>query len=217
MKMFSSLTTPVRQRQAFTLMEMLVVIAIIGILVALLLPVFSRVRARGQNDVCISQLRQLGIAARLYAEDNNSKLPMAERLPSQPMRPGHVLLPRICDVLGPLIGSTDGTNGDKIIFRCPSDHDGYFEVEGSSYMWNPMANGKRIDNTVNFGGGFWGSSTDSNGVVTTTGLSTNSEITPDRIALLSDYDNFHPRSPVPGKNTVYMDGHVAPPPTNFVN
>lgn len=212
----SSAVRVLRRRIAFTLLEMLVVIAIIGILAALLLPVISRVKARAQNTACISQLRQLGIAARLYADDNNSKLPFAERLPSQPMWPGHVL-PRISDVLGPVAGGPAAPNGVKVIFRCPRDREGYFEVEGSSYMWNSSANGRRIDADATHGFSFGGSSTDSNGVTSSSSFATNFTLTPDRIALLTDYDDFHPRSPVPGKNTVYMDGHVAPPLTNFSN
>jgi prepilin-type N-terminal cleavage/methylation domain-containing protein/prepilin-type processing-associated H-X9-DG protein len=53
----------------FTLIELLVVVAIISVLVAVLLPALTRARATGRMVVCLSNLRQLGMAAAYYAED----------------------------------------------------------------------------------------------------------------------------------------------------
>jgi prepilin-type N-terminal cleavage/methylation domain-containing protein/prepilin-type processing-associated H-X9-DG protein len=59
--------------RAFTLVELIVVIAIIGILSAMLLPVLSRGRLSAQRAACESNLRQLGIATELYWDDGHGK------------------------------------------------------------------------------------------------------------------------------------------------
>jgi prepilin-type N-terminal cleavage/methylation domain-containing protein/prepilin-type processing-associated H-X9-DG protein len=56
--------------RAFTLIEMLVVIAVIGILSALLLPALARGKAGAQRARCVSNLRQFGMAAQMYWDDN---------------------------------------------------------------------------------------------------------------------------------------------------
>ena len=59
---------------AFTLIELLVVIAIIGILPSMLLPAFGKAKERSRRTHCASTLKQLGMVAQLYGNDNEQKL-----------------------------------------------------------------------------------------------------------------------------------------------
>ena len=64
-------------RRAFTLIELLVVIAIIAILAAILFPVFARAREKARQMSCASNLRNLGTACLMYAQDYDEELPLA--------------------------------------------------------------------------------------------------------------------------------------------
>jgi len=192
--------------RAFTLVELLVVIAIIAVLAALLLPALGRSKAQAYNAACINNLRQLGIATRLYSDDHRQRLPSAEILPTQPIDPQNPL-PRICDVLASYAGRSAGTNtASATVFKCPVDNMGRFAAEGSSYEWNTDLNGERMDETRTDSAFLLLKQGDPSAGITNFSLTFPPAATP----LLLDYDEFHPRPPKLGKNVVFMDGHVAP-------
>ncbi len=62
-------------KAAFTLIELLTVIAIIGILAAILIPTVTKVRENARRANCVSNLRQIGIASHLYGAENDGRLP----------------------------------------------------------------------------------------------------------------------------------------------
>lgn len=191
---------------AFSLLEVLVVIALVGILASLLLPAVGRSKTKAYQVVCLNNLRQLGIATRAYADDNQERLPSAEILPTQPMNPRDPL-PRICDVLAGYAGRVLGTNASSgTVFRCPLDKLDRFAAEGSSYEWNADLNGHRLDETRTDGAFLLLERGNPAGGITNFVLTFPPGVTP----LLLDYDNSHPRAHQSGKNVVFMDGHVAP-------
>jgi prepilin-type N-terminal cleavage/methylation domain-containing protein/prepilin-type processing-associated H-X9-DG protein len=67
-----------RTRKGFTLIELLVVIAIIAILAAILFPVFAKAREKAREAACLSNMKQLGLALLMYAQDYDEWFPVPD-------------------------------------------------------------------------------------------------------------------------------------------
>lgn len=66
-------------KRAFTLVELVVVIAILGIIAAILFPIFAQPRERSKQASCLSNAKQLGLGLMMYAQDYDGQLPPAEK------------------------------------------------------------------------------------------------------------------------------------------
>jgi len=109
-------------KRSFTLIELLVVIVIIGILVGILVPVIGKAREAAHTTFCFNDLRQIGLAVSMYADDNNFRLP-----PMPSSKSGEYWY-----------GALEAYIDDLEVFRCPSYK--YHEYEGAvnrfSYGYN---------------------------------------------------------------------------------
>jgi prepilin-type N-terminal cleavage/methylation domain-containing protein/prepilin-type processing-associated H-X9-DG protein len=157
MKSYSpKISRPLLGRRAFTLVEILVVLAIIAILSAVLLPAFWTVRGNARSTSCRSNLAQLGKAVAMYAQDYDGLYPygidqqdryLAGVWSSYPEFEAKLPnLPFVKDVLFPYLKS-------KQVFVCPADSgysfDDFYhepfdarptsaEKYGSSYFYNTI-------------------------------------------------------------------------------
>jgi prepilin-type N-terminal cleavage/methylation domain-containing protein/prepilin-type processing-associated H-X9-DG protein len=166
---------------AFTLLELLVVVAVIGVLTGLLLPTLGRAREAGRSAACLGNLRQIGLSLQLYVQDYNNRLPyMRDQLLETNAVPAEDWLPGPDRALILYLG-------DVALLRCPSDRERLFERTRSSYSWNSLLNGQDADRLRVFGLGF----------------------EPHQIPVMFDKEAFHQaRGPRKGVNYLYADGHI---------
>jgi prepilin-type N-terminal cleavage/methylation domain-containing protein/prepilin-type processing-associated H-X9-DG protein len=110
-----------RSHRAFTLIELLTVIAIIGVLAGLLIPVVGAVRSKARSTACLSNMRQVGAASLLYLNDYKGRLPSSshDRADDGSSRSWRETLK---SYLGP-----------EFIGRCPARPDHIAEI---TYSWN---------------------------------------------------------------------------------
>lgn len=136
----------------FTLVELLMVIAIIAILSSILFPVFGQAREKARQSLCISNLRQLGMAAMLYAQDYDERMPNAQWIGPAAFPPNWSFGLSSRDLLEPYVKN----NG---VFTCPSDTElsvmlvrSAGKPFGLSYQFhgNPLGHGNNIVKQVYF-------------------------------------------------------------------
>jgi len=113
-------------------MELLIVIAITGVLAALVLPILGKIRQSADKATCISNLRSLGLGLMSYAQDNQGQLPLS--LNTDPLDPAaqiswQTLMQRELNVKFPIAGQ-------RSIFYCPSARRTYSTTPYRTYGLN---------------------------------------------------------------------------------
>ena len=173
--------------RAFTLVELLMVIAIIVVIASLLVPAVARARARAAGARCAAQLHGIGLMLQMYFGESRNVLPKVNMMPS--LRPPLNSYPSLVQLLAPY------DKGGTRVFRCPADQitqpapdappgfATYFDREQSSYYWNEDVSIRASHITE---------LKDSDGVL-----------------LVQEYEPFHGRPGESGSiNRLYADLHV---------
>lgn len=187
---------------AFTLIELLVVITIIAILAAILFPVFAAAKAAAKKAVCISNLKQIGLASGMYGTDYDDDYPndgdpylwVGERF-RWPIMPYLDLAQK----QNPATASDPyATNGTPAILLCPADFQSASQYNATSYAYSisfyldpTLIPQLTIANLIPAVG-------DPGGAAQTTTQSSSDVVYPSQKILFSEwYDNHEFTTPVP--------------------
>ena len=178
-----------RRQHAFTLIELLLVIAIIALLATLLFPAITGFTERANGIKCQQNLRNVFVLLGNAATDNENKYPEIEIDPQNPVHGGSPLAKTLFNTIKPYGGS------EKML-QCPSDLAGpnWYQKKQTSYMWQPFSEDEPMNAVTMYGPrGAW-------------------PMKLGRVRLVQDWDLVH-GSAAPGErkqmNVVYADGHVA--------
>jgi prepilin-type N-terminal cleavage/methylation domain-containing protein len=181
----------------FTLAELLIVLAIIGVLLGLLLPVASRLRVRSKRTSCKATLAQLGVAVELYRNAHRGKFPRALMIPwvAPIAQPTPDPKPLVSELLRPYVADAAAA------FHCAGDDfeqsgQTCFKQYGLSYAYHEDLGERPMEQTL-----AWGYAK-----------------TASQVSVLWDADFFHGGHPPDNMNGsngdykwnyLFADGHVA--------
>jgi prepilin-type N-terminal cleavage/methylation domain-containing protein/prepilin-type processing-associated H-X9-DG protein len=123
--------------RGFTLLELLVVVAVIGVLAAIVFPVYRRVLESGRATACLSNLGQIGVGLAAYLGDNNNIMPSLKTAREA-----------LTDEEPVIDNTLDKYVRAKEVFACPADAK-FARKTGTSYFWNVTLNGQALG-SLNF-------------------------------------------------------------------
>jgi prepilin-type N-terminal cleavage/methylation domain-containing protein/prepilin-type processing-associated H-X9-DG protein len=166
---------------AFTLIEMVVVIAIIALIASLLMPNFGLAIAKAKSLKCVGNLHTIGEAASLAATDNHNRYPEIDQAGAPIYTPPG---PNLITALGPYGIAANALQCPIDVANAPSS----FSKYGSSYEWDPVFDEEPLNETVIY--------------ITPTFLV---PVNSSRVRLAMDFTGVHRGRP----NVVFGDGHVA--------
>jgi len=120
----------------FTLIEVLVVVAVIAVLLSILLPALTRARDSGRRVVCMSNQRQLWLAWSMYADSNAGK-PVPHAAPNARERvywygAEDLETGRLDHTRGTLSDYLDAAPGDRSAYECPAQPEGSYREQGGA-------------------------------------------------------------------------------------
>ncbi|MEM9281726.1 MAG: type II secretion system protein [Verrucomicrobiota bacterium] len=119
--------------RGWTVIEILVTAAIIGLLAAVIIPSSQRIKAAAMSTQCLGKLRGLGVALNDYFTEKGPIYP--DMVSARESKADDA--PAMDTVLADYVR-------DEYAFQCPADHEGLFEKTGTSYFWNSLISGQRF-------------------------------------------------------------------------
>jgi prepilin-type N-terminal cleavage/methylation domain-containing protein len=132
---------PLCRSRAFSLIELMIVLGIVGILIGLLIPAVKSARGHAIKVTCLSNLRQIGVAVQLYKDLYDHRFPQA-RYMGDPFLSSDTDPPFNLLLSGVLNTAADAKAAR--VFRCPGDSQ-VFPLSGMSYMYQSELSGLKIE------------------------------------------------------------------------
>ena len=185
-------------RRAFTIIELMIVVAIIALLMTILAPSLGKARNDARRTACATNLRQVGIGLRTYLGACNDKMPYASYMPSisplpldgnDPIYISDVLLADVGNQVKVFQCANDKPSPDR---DPPNTNKSYFDSERTSYEYSMRLMGETIEEYVR-------QIREHTGRVVPTNT----------VWIFRDFNNFHGAGGTSGsRRYLYIDGHV---------